>query len=74
MLCVVVFQYLDRERPSPTFEQVEEYLLPVAKWIISKYGSLTQEKFTGDKNYFADILTQFAQTGPVHVATTTSPQ
>ena len=44
-------------------KQVKPYVLPVAQWIISKYDCLTQEKFISDKNYFADILTQFIQTG-----------
>ena len=48
-------------------KQVKPYVLPVAQWIISKYGYLTQEKFISDKNYFADILTQFIQTGQVQV-------
>ena len=43
-------------------KQVEPYLLPVAQWIISKYGCLTQEKFISDRNYLTDIVARFIQT------------
>ena len=47
-------------------KQVKPYVLPVAQWIISRYGCLTQEKFISDKNYLADILTQFVSNTQQH--------
>ena len=56
---VLVSQWLDRDKEQLSPKQVKPYVELAARWMLSAYGALEQDRFITDKEYLATMLKQY---------------